>query len=258
MNRLRPLKLILQAGISAGLLLIPSAGHADTGQLSPERFDALDRQGYFTPAFKKAVHDLVDTRQALAASIAQEKKLSAALPDLQQHAAAEEAKAVMLREELAKYEHPDEVDFAALQSKMSDPSTKPDELRVLAQAYVWTYATSPHAAEAQQILDGVEKKMADSQKAQDDAQAARVAARAKLVARAQAHDLSLVEWREFLNGLTQEEVQNYFGPPTSQQGDFWTYGGQWVDDPALHRKVGLVIDFDGGRVLSVAEPPPPR
>ncbi len=42
----------------------------------------------------------------------------------------------------------------------------------LAQAYVWTYPASPHAADAQEYLSAGQKKLADQEKAEKDAEAA--------------------------------------------------------------------------------------
>src|SRR5450631_3440890 len=135
----------------AGLGLAPVAGHADS-KLSPERLDALDQRGYFTPAFKTVVHDLIDTRHELHQVTAEKTKLDEDMPNLQRQAAEAEAQAVALRQELAKYDHPEENDFDVVQARMNDASAKPEDQLTLAQAYVWTYPSSPHQAEAQRYL----------------------------------------------------------------------------------------------------------
>jgi hypothetical protein len=244
------------AGLAA-LCLTSVPGHADTSQLSPERLDRLDQLGYFTPGFKAAVHDVVDTRNALEQAKAEQAKLTQDLPDLQTQAAETEAKAVALRQELATYEHPDETDFAALQSRMNDAGAKPEEQIRLAQAYVWTYPASPHESEAQQYLQQVQKKVADHLQAGKDAEAAREAAHAKLVQRAQARDLNLGEWRDFLRDMSQDDLVKLIGRPTSQSGGYWTYSGDWILDPTTHQKVGMEINFNGGRILSIDEKPSP-
>ncbi len=245
----------LVAGSAAllGLTLLP--GRADTGQLSPERLDMLDKRGYFTPQFKTAVHELVDTKQALEQTQAEQAKLAQTLPDLKSQAAEAEAKAVALRQELAKYDHPEETDFTALQNRMNDADAKPEEQIVLAQAYVWTYPASPHQSEAQQYLQQLQKKLADQRLAERDAKAARAAAHALLVQRAQARDLSLTEWRDFLRDMSQDDLIKLLGRPTSQTGDYWTYSGAWVSDPSTHQRVGMQINFNAGRVISVSEEP---
>jgi hypothetical protein len=227
--------------------------HADSGQLSPERLNRLDRMGYFTPGFKAAVHDLVDAKHALEQAKVEQIKLAAELPDLQQQATATEANTIALRQELARYEHPEEIDFDALQKQMNDANAKLEDQIALAQAYVWTYPDSPHESEAQQYLQQTQKKLADQRQAEKDAEAARVAAHAKLVQRAQARDLSLNEWRDFLSGMSQEDLVQLLGRPTSQSDDYWVYEGEWVLNPATNQKVGLAINFNGGRVLSVEE-----
>jgi hypothetical protein len=222
--------------IVAGLAALgpaPAPGQTDSRQLSPERLDALDRLGCFTPGFKAAAHDLVDSKDAL-----------------------EQART---EQELAKYEHPEETDFTALQMRMNDAGAKLEDQIAPAQAYVWTYPASPHESEAQQYLQQAQKKLADQRQAEKDAEAAREAAHAKLVQRAQARDLSLGEWRDFLRGMSQDDLVKLLGRPasTSQEGNDWIYAGAWILDPTTHQKVGMEINFNAGRVLSLDEKPPP-
>jgi hypothetical protein len=254
MNRHTALSVL--AGL-ATLSLTSLPGQADSGQLSPERLDMVDQLGYFTPGFKAAVHDLVDTKRALEQAQAEQTKLSHDLPDLQKQVAEAEAKTTALRQELAKYDHPEENDFVALQTKMNDPGAKMEEQIALAQAYVWTYPTSPHESEAQQYLQQTQKKLADQQQAEKDDEAARAAAYVKLVLRAQARDLSLAEWRDFLNGMSQEDLVKLIGQPTSQTDGYWIYTGDWIVNPTTKRKVGMQINFNAGRVITVDEKPPP-
>jgi hypothetical protein len=229
--------------------------HAKGGQLSPERLDFFDKRGYFTPAFKATVHALVETQQAIAQVKQDEKKLKAELPGLQKQGSEAEAKVTSFRQELAQYEHPEEKDFTILQARMNDAAAKPQEQSQLAQAYAWAYPTSPHQADAQQYLQQAQKKMADQQQAEKEGEAARAAAHAKLVQRAQAKDLTLAEWKDFLRDMSQEEVFKYFGTPSLHGDNYWTYTGAWTTDPTTGEKVGLRIDFNGSRVLNVVQGP---
>ena len=250
----RRVALSVAAGLAA-CWLASTPGHADDGQLSPERLDMLDRLGFFTPGFKAATHDLVDGKHALEQANAEQATLTKQLPDLQSQAAEAEAKAGALRRELAKYDHPEENDFVALQNRMNDAGAKPEEQIALAQAYVWTYPASPHQGDAQQYLQQVEKKLADQRQAEKEAEAARAAARAELVQRAQARDLSLGEWRGFLRDMSQDDLVKLLGRPTSQTGDYWVYSGDWITNPVTHQRIGMEINFNAGRVISVAEEP---
>ena len=135
-------------------------------------------------------------------------------------------------------------------------ATLNDQL-ALAQAYVWTYPASPHLPEATHDLQQVEKEIADQAQAASNAEAARLAAQAKLLQRVQARALSLAEWRAFLQNKTQAEVIQYLGAPTSRQDEYWIYAGAWTTDPDTGQKAGLQLNFNGGRVLSVAIAPPP-
>jgi hypothetical protein len=253
MKRLHPILLTLIAGVIFCVAVRPL--HADSGKLSPERLDVLDQRGVFTPAFKTAIHDLVNTRDAMAMAQAEKKKLSSDLPRLKAQAAKEEAEAVALRQELAKYDHPEENDFIALQAIMADTAAKPEDQMALAQAYVWAYATSPHEAQAQQYLEQVQKKIGTQEQAEKDADAAREAARAKLIQRAHDRDLSLNEWRGFLNNMSQDDLIKYLGLPDSKTGDYWIYSGGWIVDATTKQKIGMQINFNGGRVINVDEGP---
>jgi uncharacterized protein Usg len=246
---------ILILGIVGALAwLNPVTAHAD-GKLSPELLDQYDRRGYFTPNFKVALKDMIQAHEALDKALAEQKKFEKDLPELQKEAADAQAKTVALQQQLAVYDHPDENDFNALQTLVHDPAAKVGDVIALAQAYVWTYPTSPHEPVAQEFLNTWQKKLADQQQAEKDAEAARVAAHAALIHRAQAHDLSLTEWRDLLHGLSQDELVKLFGQPTSKQDDYWYYDGEWVINPSNSQKQGLQINFDAGRVLSVDAKP---
>ena len=130
-------------------------GHADGEQLSPERLDALDKLGYFTPGFKAAVHDLVDSKHALDQANAEQAKLTAELPALQEAVHGSRGENDRSSPGTGQVEHPEETDFEALQKRMSDPGAKLEDQIALAQAYVWTYPASPHESEAQQYLEQI-------------------------------------------------------------------------------------------------------
>jgi len=253
MNRL--LSLALGAGLAV-LGSSPAFGQDEEGgKISAERLDVLDKHGLFPPSFKVAVHGLVDTQREWQAVTDEKTKLTQDLPELQRQAAEAEAQAVALRQELAKYDHPEENDFDVLQGRMNDPSAKPQDQITLAQAYVWTYPASPHEAEAMRFLQQIQKKLADQAETEKDAEAARVAAHAKLVQRAQARDLSPAEWRDFLRGMSQDDLIKLMGRPSLQSPDYWIYSGDWTTSATTHNKVGLQINFDAGRVLTVIEKP---
>ncbi len=246
---------LILSGVWTLALLAPIAAHADR-QLSPDLLDQYDRRGYFTPNFKTAIHDYVTAQEALSKAQAEQKKFEHDLPALQKQAADAQAKTVALQQELAIYDHPDETDFTALQAKVHDPTAKPGDVMALAQAYVWTYPASPHEADAQQLLSSWQKKLADQEQAEKDADAAREAAHAELVRRALAHDLSLGEWRDFLRGMSEVDLLKLFGQPTSKQDDYWFYDGAWIANPASSQATGLQISFEAGRVINVVPKPP--
>jgi hypothetical protein len=228
------------AGLFAfGLAAI--SGHAE--DLSPQKLDMLDQMGYFTPGFKAAVRDLVESKQALAQASAEKTKLNLELPA--------QAQSVALRRELAKYDHPEENDFVALQWKMKDPNVKPEDLIALAQAYVWTYPTSPHEGEAMQYLQQLRLQMSAQRQAIAEDAATREAAHAQLVQRAQAHDLSLEEWRDFLRDMSEDDLVKLIGRPSTQRGGYWIYTTGYVVVPGSTQKPGLMLNFNAGRVISV-------
>ncbi|MCE0484777.1 MAG: hypothetical protein LV479_11140 [Methylacidiphilales bacterium] len=231
------------------------ASDADTPGISPENLAVMARWGCFTPEFKSSIYDFVGIEQAISDAKAEKEKLTAEMPDLQKQVADAEAKATDLKKELEQYDHAAESDFTSLQAVMKDPNAKPQDQLVEVQAYVWAYPSSPHQSEAQQDLQQVQKKIADQIQAEKDAEAAREAARAQLIQRAQAHDLSLAEWRDFLRGMSQDDLLKYLGRPQSAGTDFWVYSGDMTMDAATQQKVGLQVNFNAGRVTSVGEVP---
>lgn len=239
----------------AALFAAAATACADDSHLSPGRFNFIDQRGYFTPAFKATLRDMVDTQEALKQTDADEKKLTADLPALKKQADEAEAKVADLRKDLVQYDHPEETDFVLLQAAMNNASAKPEDQLPLAQAYIWAYPTSPHTADAQQYLQQLQKKLADQKQAVKDAEAARQAARAKLLQRVQNRDLSLNEWKDFLRDMSQEDILKYLGRPTRSAGQYWVYKGVWTTEPMTGEKVGLRIDFNGTRVLTVTQEP---
>ena len=103
------------------------------------------------------MQDLVAARQAVEQTKIEEAQLKKNLPDLKQQADAAEKKVEALRKEFAQYNNSDDSDYAALQDSLKDTKAKPEDQIVMAQAYVWAYPTSPHQAEVQQTLQGLQK-----------------------------------------------------------------------------------------------------
>ncbi len=240
----------------AVLLATGASVRADNG-LTQTQIETLERRGWITPQFEAASRELIDARAAATKAKEDEVSLSAALPALKQKVDSEDQKVATLQAELARYDHPDETDFAALQQALQDASARPQDQLALAQAFVWTYPSSAHAADAEHDLQQIQKKIADAAQAVQDAAAAQEAARLKLLQGVKAHSLSLGEWRSFLQDKSTDEVQQYLGAPTSQSGDYWTYAGSWTVDPSSHLKAGLQLTFNGGRVQNVAPVPTP-
>jgi hypothetical protein len=239
-------------------LLLPAVTlrAGDSPQLSAARLDQLNQRGYFTPKFKAAVHDLVAAQQAAAAAKQQEMKLAATLPGLRKQNADLQARVAALHKELALYEHPEDADYDALQAAMKNPGASADDRLKLAQAFVWSYPTDPRQADAEEDLRQVQKQIAEMDQAARDDAAAKAVARAKLLQRVQARDLSLTEWQDFLRDMSQEDLLAYLGRPDNVGADYWIYSGAWTVDPVTKTKVGLQIQFNGTRVLTVTTPAP--
>jgi len=238
----------------ATLLLAPliSRGDDKNDLLTVSQIKTMQKRGWITPQFEAAARELIDAKETLKTADGDRTKLELTVPGLEKTAKTEDARVARLKDELAHYDHPDETDFAALQSAMKNPAAKVEDQMALAQAYVWTYPGSAHMGEAEQDLQQLQKKIADQVQAANDAAAAQTAAQLKLLQRVKAHDLDLGEWRAFLQDKSQDEVEQYLGAPTSKADDYWTYSGAWTIDPATNQKAGLQLTFNGGRVLSVA------
>jgi Ca2+-binding RTX toxin-like protein len=236
------------------LLLAPRAAHADD-LLTSTQIATMERRGWITPDFEAASRELIDARAAAQKAQDDQANLEAAMPDLENKVAAEDKKVAALQAELARYDHPDEADFTVLQAALKNGSMPTQDQMALAQAFVWTYPGSAHAGDAESDLQQLQKKIADQAQAAQDAAAAQEAAQLKLLQGVKAHDLSLAEWRAFLQDKSRDEVAQYLGAPTSQNDDYWTYAGAWTVDPSTNLKAGLQLTFNGGRVQNVAPVP---
>jgi hypothetical protein len=240
----------------AGLLLAPLVSRGDDHNLlTQSQIETMERKGWITPQFESAARELIDAKETLKTADGDRTRLETTLPALEKKATAEDAKVAALKDELAHYDHPDETDFAALQSSLKNPSAKPEDQMALAQAYVWTYPGTTHAGEAEQDLQQLQKKIADQVQAAKEADAAQTTAQLKLLQRVKAHSLNLGEWRAFLQDKSQDAVEQYLGAPAARTDDYWTYSGAWTIDPTTNQKAGLQLTFNGGRVLSVAPIP---
>lgn len=231
--------------------LLPLTARADD-LFSASEIEVMQHRGWVTPGFEAAARKLIDAKQGARDADADAAKLKAQQPALEKSVAAEDAKVAELKADLARYDHPDETDFTALQEAMKNPTAKPGDQVALAQAYVWTYPASAHAAEAEHDLQQLEKKIADQVQAVKETEAAQLVAQATLLRRVQAHDLNLGEWRAFLQDKSRAEVVQYLGQPSSREDEYWIYTGTWTTDPETGQKTGLRLNFNGGRVLSVA------
>ena len=239
---------------AAALFLAPLAGRADD-LLTPTQIATMERRGWITPEFEAASRELIDAHEAAQKAKDDQASLDAAMPALQQKADAEDRKVAALRAELAREDHPDDTDFSALQDALENPAASLQDQMALAQAFVWTYPGSSHAGEAESDLQKLQKKIADRTQAAQDAAAAQEAAQLKLLVRVKAHDLSLAEWRAFLEDKSRDEVTQYLGAPASRNGDYWTYSGAWTVDPSTNLKAGLLLLFNGNRVQNVSPVP---
>jgi hypothetical protein len=236
------------------LAAVPWTVQADS-TLSPTQLDALDKRGFLTPSFAAAARALIEAKQDQRDALGEQDELIKSLPDLQKIAATEESKVAALKAELNHYQHPDETDIEALRQVMQNAAARPEDQMAIAQAYVWTYPTSPHQTEAQQDLAQIQKKLADQAQAQKDADAAQEAAQVRLLQRVKARALSLNEWSVFLLNKTQTEVSEYLGRPSLTDDEHWTYSSAYTTDPVTNQKAGLQITFNGGRVLGVVAIP---
>lgn len=241
--------------ILAAAILLPGALRADDA-LSATQIETMRQKGWITPEFEADVRQLVEAQETAQKAKDDEARLEKQVPALQARASDEDAKTAALKAEAERLSHPDETDFAALREAMKNTAAKPEDLMALAQAYVWTYPGGTHTAEVQSDLQQLQKKIADQVQATKDADAARTAAHLKLLARVKAHDLSLGEWRSFLQDKSKAEVQQYLGAPSWQDDEHWVYNGSWTIDPTSNLKAGLQITFNGGRVQNVAPMPP--
>jgi len=242
--------------VPALLFLLVSRALRAEDSLTPAQVEAMRERGWITPEFEANARQLVEARETMQKAKDDQARLESQLPALQTRAEESNQRTIALKAELARVSHPDETDFEALQQTMKNPAAKPEDQMAAAQAYVWTYPGGAHTAEAQDFLRQVQKKIADQVQAQKDADAAATTAHLKLLARVKAHNLSLGEWRAFLQDKSKAEVQQYLGAPSWQDDEHWVYNGNWTIDPTSNLKSGIQITYNGGRVQNVAPLPP--
>ena len=220
--------------------------------ISAARIDLLDQRGYFTPRCKQALVDLVEAQEALLKSRSESARTAAYLPSLQTEERQTSAQVEDLKKELALYQHPEDDDFAALQSAAQDQASSLEKKLDLAQAFIWSYPQDPRQAEAVQDLQRWQKELADRQQAASASIAKQTAIRQQLLRRVKAHDLSLGEWQTFLGDMSQEELLANLGPPQTRQADSWIYSGNWTWDASTGLRAGLLVHFNGTRVSGVS------
>ena len=238
------------------LLAGPGLVHADTDDALPplfaDRIDYLNTHGYITPRCRSALVDLVHARESLDQARADQQRLEGNLPTLRAQADATSAQTESLKKELAHYEHPEDDDFIALQAAAKNPASSLEEKLDLAQAFIWSYPADPRQAEAEQDLQQWQKQLATRQLAAADAATVQIWAHDQFLKRAMEHYLSLGEWQVFLAQMSQEDLLHYLGPPQLRTSDSWTYRGEWTWDPATRTRAGMLITFNGTRVLRVS------
>ena len=125
----------------------------------------------------------------------------------------------------------------------SSPLSWPNFLRV--RWTPWPAGNWPKSA-AELVVEETQKK-------QEEADAARAAAqaRADLLARAGKGEVTLSEMRQALIGKTRAQVSDLLGQPSETASDSWGYRQQMILNPLTNEKHGLTVYFNEGIVQSV-------
>jgi hypothetical protein len=123
----------------------------------------------------------------------------------------------------------------------------------LAHQFIWSFPKSTLLPDAGKILSDLEQKKAAADEELANEKASRLQRENFLKAGVAARNLQIQDWREFLKNMSQDDVLFYLGPPKSKAADgTWYYGDNWTIDPGSAQRTGIVLFFNGTRVLNVS------
>jgi hypothetical protein len=173
--------------------------------------------------------------------------------DLQNQIARARTEQEQLRKEIEEKKNSDIYVFSRIvQARARDDlASARDQLT----AFLAQFPSSSLNASARAQLAQVNLQMAveETQKKQQEADAARAAAqaRADLLARAGKGEAPLSEMRQALIGKTRAQVSGLLGPPSDTASDSWGYRRRMILNPLTNEKFGLMVYFTEGTVQSV-------
>jgi len=179
--------------------------------------------------------------------------IKAKVDDLQNQIAQAQTEEEQLRKEIEEKKNSDICVFS--QIIQAHARGKLDSARDQLAAFPAKFPSSSLNALARAQLAEVSNQIAveETQKKQEEADAARAAAqaRADLLTRAGKGEVTLSEMRQALLGKTRAQVSNLLGLPTETASDSWSYRQQMILNPMTSEKHGLTVYFSEGIVQGV-------
>jgi DNA-binding transcriptional regulator YdaS (Cro superfamily) len=217
-------------------------------QASSVATDFVDRA--ITPRLQAEAQS---TKRELAAVESARNVTKAKMADLQNQIAQAQTDQEQLRKEIEAKKNSDIYVFGQIVQARARGEL--DSARAKTIAFLAKFPTSTlyNSARAQLVQVNERLAVAETQKRQEEADAARAAAqaRADLLARAGKGEVTLSEMRQALIGKTRAEVSNLLGQPSETASDSWGYHQQMILNPLTNERYGLTVYFTQGAVQSV-------
>jgi hypothetical protein len=193
------------------------------------------------------------TKRELNAAEAERHVVGAKVADLRNQIAQARVEQEQLRKEIDERKNSDIYVFSQIIQARSrdDLASARDKLTAfLAQ---FPSSSLKDLARAQLAQINLQTAVEETQKKQQEADAARTVAqaRADLLARAAKGEATLSEIRQALIGKTRAQVGDLLGLPSDTASDSWGYRRRMIVNPLTNEKYGLMVYFTEGIVQSV-------
>ncbi len=231
-------------GIAATLVAQPIVN----ARATPEMTNFVDNA--VTPRLRAEVQA---TRQQLTDVTSGRDSAQAKVSDCQNQLALAESEQGQLSREIEQKKNSDIYIFSQIVKARArgELQTARDEFAEFPGKFPGSPLDAQARAQLAAVIDQI--GVAEAQRKQADAEAARAAAaaRADLLARAARGAVTLSEMRQALVGKSRAQVSDLFGPPSDTASNQWSYRQQMIVNPLTSEHTGLTIYFSEGLVQGV-------
>jgi hypothetical protein len=244
--------------VSVAFYLAIIVVHTVVGFLIAKPVIGLQASGVATDFVDRAITPRMEaetesTKSELAAADSARNATKAKVADLQNQIAQAQTEEEQLSQEIKEKKNSDIYVFSQIVQARAggDLDLARDQLTAFLAKFPSSSLITLAQAQLAQVNDQIVAE--ETQKKQEEADAARTAAQAQadLLARAAKGEVTLSEMRQALIGKTREQVSDLLGPPSATASDSWGYRQQMIVNPLTNEKTGLTVYFTEGIVLSV-------